>query len=84
MEISEDVYEKLKRDADDNKAVRSVARWIVLLIFIVIFMGFYGCHAIDMQKQREQAQVNAEVRAIESQGMDQEEYIEWLKAKNGE
>lgn len=88
MEISEDVYEKLKKDADDNNAVQSIVRWIVrwivFLILVAMFMGFYGCHAIDMQKQRDQAQVNAEVRAIESQGMDQEDYIEWLKARNGE
>lgn len=88
MEISEDVYEKLKKDADDNNAVQSIVkwivRWIIFLILVAMFMGSYGCHAIDMQKQRDQAQVNAEVRVIESQGMDQKDYIEWLKARNGE
>lgn len=80
VELPDDKYQQLVKDADDNRAIRTIARWMVFILLFVIFMLSYGCHAIDMQKQRDNARVQVEVRDIQSQGMSHEEYIEWLEA----
>lgn len=83
VELPEEKYKKLVKDADDNRAIVSVLRWSVLIIFFIFAMATYGCHAIDLQKQRDNAYVSVEVRNIESDGLNFEQYIEWLDAKNG-
>ena len=80
VELPDDKYKQLVKDADDNRAIKTITRWMVLILLFVIFMISYGCHAIDMQKQRDNAYVQVEVRDIQRQGMSHEEYIEWLEA----
>jgi len=80
VELPEEKYKKLVKDADDNKAIVSIIRWFILVAFFAFAMGVYGCHAIDMQKQRERAHISVEVREIEKAGLDYDQYIEWLKA----
>lgn len=82
VELPDDKYKQLVKDADDNRSIRSITRWMVLFLLFIVFMLSYGCHAIDMQKQRDNAYVQVEVRDIQSQGMTHEEYIEWLEASN--
>lgn len=84
VELSDDEYKQLVKDADDNREIqrilRAILRWLALILLFVVFMLSYGCHAIDMQKQRDNAYIQVEVRDIQSQGMSHEEYIEWLEA----
>lgn len=83
VELSDDQYKKLKRDADDNRSVKSLFRMIILTFILALFMFAYGCHALDMKKQVDQAYTNVQVREIESNGMDDKEYMDWLEARKG-
>ena len=83
VELPDGQYEKLRKDADDNRSVRSLVRLVIFSLILALFMVAYGCHALDMKKQIDQAYTNVQVREIESDGMDDEEYMDWLEARKG-
>lgn len=92
VQMEDNVYEKLKKDADDNKQLVSITRIIVIgIIFCILFFTWgRDLMAISVQKKQaelqnqiaiEQAETNKRVMAIESEGMTNEEYFEWLTAR---
>ncbi len=92
IELDENVYAKLKKDADDNRQVISIVRWIAFIIVFLFIFFSWGKRMLDLDIQRRQmelqcqmaiikAENNAEVRKIESKGMDFDDYISWLNAR---
>lgn len=88
IELGNEQYKKLVKDADDNVAAvritRTIAAAIVFVIIFAIFMVSYGCHSMDMRKRIDVAETNKQVREIESEGLEYDQYIEWLEARKGE
>lgn len=84
VEIQDDEYKKLVKNANDNQAIMSIFRWFVLIALFIFVMAAYGCHALEMKKQIDRAHISVEVREIESAGLTTDEYLDWLAIKNGE
>lgn len=93
VEINDADYKQLVKDANDNKQMVKIARWIVgLIVFLVIFFS-WGTKLIDLDIQRRttelqnqmaltQAETNRQIFSIESEGMTKEEYFKWLEVRN--
>lgn len=92
VELDDEVYERLKRDADDNRQVMKIICIGVLLILLAIGYIVYGSKLVDISlKQREaevqqelarlEAQNEVQVREIEQGDLTFDEYIKWLAAK---
>lgn len=88
IELGSEQYKKLVKNADDNVAAvriaRVIAAWAVFIVIFATFMVSYGCHAMDMRKRVDEAEVSRQVREIESEGLEYDQYIEWLEARKGE
>ena len=84
VEIQDDEYKKLVKNANDNQAIMSIFRWFVLIALFIFVMAAYGGHALEMKKQIDRAHISVEVREIESAGLTTDEYLDWLAIKNGE
>ena len=93
IEVEDNIYEKLKKDANDNRAVLRIARTICIFLFIVILLFVYGTRLIDISLEKyrasvkqeiaiEEAHNNVRIREIESSGMTTEEYLKWLEIRN--
>lgn len=88
VQLDEELYNKLKKDADDNRQIRSIFRWVVgLIIFLVLYVTA-GQYLLNIQVQKAQAaadreiailqaQNNVRIREIESEGLTIEEYLKW-------
>lgn len=88
IQLDNETYEKLKKDADDNRQIRSIVQWVIGLIIFAILYFTAGQHFINIQIQKSQAAAERElavlqaqtavrVREIESEGMTVEEYLNW-------
>lgn len=82
VELQDSQYESLKKSADDNRTLLHLVKWIVLLILFFTAMNVYGCHKLDMIKEKEKAEMSVQIRQMESEGLEWDEYIDWLKASN--
>ena len=90
VQLDEELYNKLKKDADDNRQIRSIFRWVVgLIIFLVLYVTV-GQYLLNIQVQKAQAaadreiailqaQNNVRIREIESEGLTTEEYLKWYE-----
>lgn len=92
IQLEDDVYAKLKKDADDNRQVISIVRWIAFIIVFLFIFFCWGKQMLELDIQRRQielqcqmaiikAENNVEVREIESKGMEFDDYIKWLNAR---
>ena len=92
VQLEDEVYAKLKKDADDNRQIVAIVRWVVIAIIFLSTFFFWGKQILDMDIRRRQmelecqlaitkAENNVEVRKIESEGMDLDDYILWLNAR---
>ena len=93
VQIEDELYNKLKNDADDNKTIVRIIRVIVCFIIFCILFFNWGGKLIDLDIQRrnaelqnqialEQAETNKHVMSIESEGLTTNEYFEWLRVRN--
>lgn len=89
VQMEDEVYEKLKKNADDNLQVKKIIRFIVsIIVLLVLYFGVISkiidvqIKKYDAQIQQEvaviQAETNVKVREIESSGMSMNDYIRWL------
>ena len=93
VQLNEEEYLKLKKDADDNKQIIRIARYIIgFLIFIALCITI-GAKAVDLYYQKfnaelqteiaiAQAEANKHIMEIESSGMTKEEYFRWLEVRD--
>lgn len=81
VELPDEEYARLQKDADDNRTVKIIARMFLLLILFVIFLSSFGCHALRLYQDRTKAQNDVIVRQIEQGDLTLDEYIRWLEAK---
>lgn len=92
VQINDEVYAKLKKDADDNNQVVKIFRMIIIVLFILIFWFSFGVHWCDVQLEQtadfiqteqaiSKARANVKIREIESEGLTFEEYLAWLKVQ---
>lgn len=90
VQLDEELYNKIKKDADDNRQIRSIIRWIIGLIIFLVLYFTAGQHLLNIQVQKAQAaadremailqaQINVRIREIESEGLTTEEYLKWYK-----
>lgn len=92
VQIEDEIYTKLKKDADDNRQIVRIARIVAaVIIFCILFMS-WGTRLIDLDIQRRtaemqtqialnQADTNRQIMAIESEGLTKEEYFRWLEVR---
>lgn len=92
VQIEDEIYTKLKKDADDNRQIVRIVQIIaVLIIFCVLFFS-WGVRLIDLDIQRRtaemqaqialaQADTNRQIIDIESEGLTKEEYFRWLEVR---
>ena len=93
VQLSEENYARLKKDADDNLSIKSIVKWVVgLLIFAILYFTI-GNQFLNIQLSRlqssiaqesaiAQAETNKKVREIESSGMSTEDYLKWYTIHN--
>lgn len=90
VQLEDENYQKLKKDADDNLAVRSVVRWIAIIIIFCVLYFTSGVKLVNsfigkMQTSIEcdiaimQAENAAYVRRVEQGDLSMEEYLDWYK-----
>lgn len=88
VQLDDENYAKLKKDADDNRSIKTIAKWVVGLVIFLVLYFTAGTRFINIQIARSQAamereseilqaQVAVRVREIESQGMTMDEYLKW-------
>ncbi len=92
VQIEDEIYTKLKKDADDNRQIVHIVRAVVAVIIFCILFFSWGIKLIDLDVQRRtselqtqiaitQAETNKRVMAIESEGLTTDEYFRWLNAR---
>lgn len=92
VQIEDDVYTKMLKDADDNKALIHITRCICATIIGLIIFFFVGLPWVSIQLDNykndillnnsvKQAEINVQIREIESKGLTTQEYLDWLKIK---
>lgn len=90
VEIEDEVYTQLQKDANDNKSVLRLAKIVFMFIFSIVVLIAYGTKLIDISLESykasverqiaiEEAHTNVAIREIESAGMTTEEYLKWLE-----
>lgn len=95
IEINEADYQKLIKDANDNRSI--IKGLIIIIIGIVLIVStftFSGKVAgiifeqyeanVQMQIDLDEAENNVKIRKIESEGLTTEEYLKWLEVRNKE
>lgn len=92
VHIEEDAFNKMKKDADDNRQIIRIVRYAVLLIVFLFIFFSWGCQMVNLDIQRRQSELqcqmaieraenNVEIKEIESDGMSFDDYIRWLNAR---
>lgn len=92
VQLDEIEYDQLKHDANDNNAMRGIAKIvmvcaIVIVLIYTIVLPIFNLWLdtqktnLDIQSQKLQAMVNLEIKGIESKGMTNEEYFRWLEVR---
>ena len=95
VQIEDEIYAKLKKDADDNRQIVHIVRAVVAVIIFCILFFSWGIRLIDLDIQRRtaelqtqialtQAETNKQVMTIESEGLTTDEYFKWLNARKTE
>ena len=95
VQIEDEIYTKLKKDADDNRQIVRIVRSVVAVIIFCILFFSWGIRLIDLDVQRRtaelqtqialtQAETNKRVMTIESEGLTTDEYFKWLNARKTE
>ena len=95
VQIEDEIYAKLKKDADDNRQIVHIVRAIVTVVIFCILFFSWGIRLIDLDIQRRtaelqtqialtQAETNKRVMTIESEGLTTDEYFKWLNARKTE
>ena len=90
VQLDEELYNKIKKDADDNRQIRSIIQWIIGLIIFLVLYFTAGQHLLNIQIQKAQAGADREIavlkaqntvriREIESEGLTTEEYLQWYR-----
>ena len=93
VQLDEMEFDQLKHDADDNNAMRAIAKIIMIGVIIIVLtctivLPIFNLWLdtqktnLDIQSQKLQAMVNLEVKEIESDNMTNEEYFRWLEVRN--
>lgn len=93
MVVDDAEFQKLRKDADDNRQIVFIVKLVVSLIIFCILFFSWGVRLIDLDIQRrtaemqdqielQQARVNKEVMRIESIDMSNEDYFKWLEVRN--
>ena len=94
VELNDEVYAKLTKDANDNKQLVRIARIVAIVVIFLLFFFTWGKSMIDLDIQRRRidlecqeaivkAENNVRVREIESSGMKIEDYLKWLEIRKG-
>ena len=94
VELNDEVYAKLTKDANDNKQLVRIARIVAIVVVFLLFFFTWGKGMIDLDIQRRQidlecqeaitrAENNVQVREIESSGMEIKDYLKWLEIREG-
>ena len=94
VELNDEVYAKLTKDANDNKQLVRIARIVAIVVIFLLFFFTWGKSMIDLDIQRRRidlecqeaivkAENNVRVREIESSGMKIEDYLKWLEIREG-
>ena len=94
VELNDEVYAKLTKDANDNKQLVRIARIAAIVVIFLLFFFTWGKSMIDLDIQRRRidlecqeaiirAENNVKVREIESSGMKIEDYLKWLEIREG-
>ncbi len=92
VQLNDDDYTRLKKDADDNRQVLAVVRWCVILIMFFVIFFTWGRRMLDLDISKRQADlnnqilidranINTQVKEIESNGMTFDDYIRWLEVR---
>lgn len=95
VQIEDEIYTKLKKDADDNRQIIHIVRAVIAVIIFCILFFSWGIRLIDLDVQRRtaelqtqialtQAKTNKQVMEIESKGLTTDEYFKWLNARTTE
>ena len=90
IQISDEDYAKLKKDADDNSSIKSIVRWIMLLVVIILLYFGIASKIIDLEIRKYeanlqceiatmQAQNAVEIRSIQSKDMSMDDYLKWYE-----
>ena len=93
VQLDEMEFDQLKHDADDNNAMRAIAKIIMIGVIIIVLICAIALPVfnlwldtqktnLDIQSQKLQAMVNLEIKEIESSNMTNEEYFRWLEVRN--
>ena len=92
IELTEESFEKLKKDADDNKQlVKIFITLAFIFVFLMVFI-FWGKDMLELSVYRhrseldrqiaiEQAENNVRIREIEQGDLSMDDYIKWLNAR---
>lgn len=88
IQLEDEQYQKLVKDADDNKQLVKITRSIIAaIIFLIVYFSYLlpmiNIH-IDQNRANMEQQINiinaANIqREIESSGLSTEEYFRWLE-----
>lgn len=92
IELSENEFKKLKKDADDNNQLKSIIRFVVLVIVGIIlyctlilpFVNDYIHKQEEYSKHQmaiDDARTSVEIREIEQGSMSMDEYLKWLSVR---
>lgn len=96
VELSDETYSKLVKNADDNKQLINLIRTIIfgVIAFFAILFIYFGWFkdvlALDVTRRQaelqqqiaiEQAHTNVQIMKIESEGMSKADYFKWLSVR---
>lgn len=95
IEINEEDYKKLIKDANDNRSIiKGLIIIIIGIVLIISTVNFSGKLAsiifqqyeanVQMQIALDEAENDVRIRKIESEGLTTEEYLKWLEVRNKE
>ena len=93
VQLDDEQYQKLVKDADDNRQMVRIARYILITILAIILYFTYispllQIHVSMVRERAEQslalseANNNVRIMQIESEGLTTEEYFTWLKLRS--
>lgn len=92
VQMEDETYKKIIKDADDNRALSRIIRNICITIITAMVFIFVVMPVLNIQidnYRREilrnnavkQAEINVQIREIESKGLTVQEYLKWLEIK---
>ena len=95
VQLEDDAFAKLQKDANDNKQILKIIRLAILLGICFLLFITWGQKIIDLDIQRRtyelsintqitQAETNRKIFEIESEGLTHEEYFKWLAVRKVE